>query len=443
MSQAVDYELGAAMSGLALRIELNDILDAIATGNVGNDAPATTYPNMVWIEADAARIWRRTNANDGWIDVGPLAAHFDAALEALDQVTPAADRLAYFTSGSAAALATFTSFARTLLDDADAATARATLGAAGLAVANTFTGVQTVDIGAAAGSAIIVTSSEGGASSGPNLVMDRASASPAANDDLAYLFWYGRDSGANSTIYGYQGCRIVDPTNGSEDGEFAWVTVQGGALTTVLRAGLGLQVGNAPTGGDKGYGTINCDTAPGLYVDGNPATRPLLATLTAGNSATLDFTVGDTSKYLGYEVYFEDLIPATDAVLMWVRTSTNGGSSWRTTSYMYHTQNIDMGTPSIAENPGSASASAMVMSRPAVSGIDSAGGRYTGTLVAHCTPNLCYVWCDTTYLDSAGTLRLHEQCGGYSPDGNVNGLRFMFSSGNITSGIIRIYGIPK
>lgn len=104
MSQAVDYELGAALSGLAFRIELNDILDAIATGNVGNDAPATTYPNMVWIEADAARIWRRTNANDGWIDVGPLAAHFDAALEALDQLTPAADRVPYFDSTTTAAL---------------------------------------------------------------------------------------------------------------------------------------------------------------------------------------------------------------------------------------------------------------------------------------------------------------------------------------------------
>jgi len=128
MSQATDYELGAALSGIAFRIELNDILDAIVTGNVGNDAPGTTYPNMVWIEPDASKVWRRTNANDGWIDMGPMSSAFRAALGAIDGLTPASDRLPYFTGASSAALATFTSFARDLLDDADAATARTTLG---------------------------------------------------------------------------------------------------------------------------------------------------------------------------------------------------------------------------------------------------------------------------------------------------------------------------
>lgn len=69
---------------------------------------------------------------------------YDADLAALAGLTSAADKLPYFDGSESAAVADFTAFARTLLDDVSAAAARATLAAAALG-ANTFTGAQDLD----------------------------------------------------------------------------------------------------------------------------------------------------------------------------------------------------------------------------------------------------------------------------------------------------------
>lgn len=62
-------------------------------------------------------------------DIGVTVQGYSAIVAALAGLSPAADRLAYFTGATAMAITTLSSFIRTLLDDADAATARATLGA--------------------------------------------------------------------------------------------------------------------------------------------------------------------------------------------------------------------------------------------------------------------------------------------------------------------------
>ena len=68
-----------------------------------------------------------------------------AAVSSVAGLTPAADRLAYYTGASAAALTTLTAFARSLMAGVDAAAMRATLGLGGLATLSAVGAAEITD----------------------------------------------------------------------------------------------------------------------------------------------------------------------------------------------------------------------------------------------------------------------------------------------------------
>lgn len=113
-----------------------------------------------------------------------------------------------------------------------------------LASTNTFTATQTVQL------------TDNGATAGPEIILDRNSASPAASDRIGNALFRGRDSGGNNETYAEVQAAIIDPTAASEDGALVARTVIAGTLADRVLIGAGLYTSGV-TGGDPGAGKIN------------------------------------------------------------------------------------------------------------------------------------------------------------------------------------------
>jgi hypothetical protein len=170
-----------------------------------------------------------------------------------------------------------------------------------------------------------------------------------------------------------------------------------------------------------------------------------LQELTASASATLDFTSCISSAYDEYEIELINVLPATDSVILWMRMSTDGGATYDAGATAYRTAGwrFHSGAGSAAEGAST--------SRIHCNGIDavdnaSAWGGLTGTVQLFNPSGSAYkqVSVKSRYLEGTGTVHEEYVGGGtYASATAVNAFRFLFSSGNITSGTIRVYGVAK
>tara|TARA_R110002153_G_scaffold220396_1_gene372865 strand:- start:270 stop:884 length:615 start_codon:yes stop_codon:yes gene_type:complete len=171
-----------------------------------------------------------------------------------------------------------------------------------------------------------------------------------------------------------------------------------------------------------------------------------IASVNAGNNTTLSFTGFDSSKFDYYMFSIQNIIPATNSTVLRVATSTNGGSSYDTGSsnYRYIQQTIRQYSQSY--NAGVNDTTYFQLNQGSGTSNVAGNGGISGTLqiIGPHKAAFTHMLFDGTNVNSSSQYVNFFRIGGYrNSAADVDAIQFTFSSGNITSGTITMYGFKN
>ena len=169
------------------------------------------------------------------------------------------------------------------------------------------------------------------------------------------------------------------------------------------------------------------------------------------NAASVIFTQFDATKYDHYQFMLQHVIPATDAVVLFAQSSTDGGSSYDSTSGDYHTNTTnDMIGFTVAGHTSVSGETLLVGSDTNEHGVSGPFMLYA----PHNTSAYTYANCGSiTFNTNAGAGTVSSN--GASANSfaiassvrlaaeDVDAIKFLFNSGNIESGEIVMYGVAN
>ena len=175
----------------------------------------------------------------------------------------------------------------------------------------------------------------------------------------------------------------------------------------------------------------------------------LITTQTASSSSSLDFTSNINSTYSTYIFKFVNLHAATDGAEFQFNLSVDGGSNYnvtKTTTMFYGYQTEDGSSTAVAYDTNldlAQSSSDQLIMENLGNGNDESG---SGTLYLFDPSNTTFV---KHFMSRAMRNGSADYCVDYNMAGYVNktsavnAIRFKMSSGNLDSGVIKMYGLSK
>jgi len=237
-------------------------------------------------------------------------------------------------------------------------------------------------------------------------------------------------------------------TNNIINTNFPLTVPDGGTgITAFTNAYATLLAGTTATGAiqDAGVGTS------GLVLTSNGAALPTyqtspslsggdmiyISTATASTSATIEIAL---TGYNFYVINISGLVPDTDAVAFRADISLDSGSTWETgaSDYRFQTFIAINGVDSASQSLGTSFIQLGSTNRSNTS-TDTAAGTLD-ILGAAASAYTSFHYKDG-YINSAGTTQYTSTFNEYKATTTVDAIRFQMSSGNISTGEFKLYGI--
>jgi hypothetical protein len=233
-------------------------------------------------------------------------------------------------------------------------------------------------------------------------------------------------------------------STGNTDGTIQ-LQVNGTTPSVTLAANGAIGVGSSPGYGTNGQVLTSAGTgsAPTWAAPATGA-MALLATGTASNSATLDFT-GISSTY---DLYFIEVVEIVGASASYLRmlTSSNNGSSYDSSGYTYQSFGYTSNSGTWTSDFDAAATWLQfwnnncnnISTTASNSGLSATAYLMSPASSAYTKFQAQAVWFSSSSANSYANIT-----GGRMSTSPVNAIRFLMASGNIASGKIRLYGIAN
>jgi cytoskeletal protein CcmA (bactofilin family) len=206
-----------------------------------------------------------------------------------------------------------------------------------------------------------------------------------------------------------------------------------------------LETDNLTIGGAQGSnGQILTSTGSGVgwanAAAGGTNGLKILSTVTASNSATVNLETTFNSTYDDYVIMISGVKPVSDAVNLILRTKVNG--SYQTANYKSNNQSIHSQNTSATISGNQANG--VIISLQQGNASTETGNFKVYISNVHGSGYYKMIHADGSYMQYQDRPQGGYSIGAYSfYTTAVTGVQFLFSSGNISTGTFRVYGVSK